>query len=160
MEYNKLSNQQNLGGADMTKDTLEKFFQRYERFFMQSLNGEIDGDEMWELYAPEFIAASPMGVLAGKNDTDFRQALSAGYEQYRKIGTKGMHVRGVGMSQIDTFHCVANVSWTASYETANKQQIDIDFDVHYLMQELNGKIRIFGWISGNEQELLKQHGVI
>ena len=103
MEYNKLSNQQNLGSTDMTKDTLEKFFQRYERFFMQSLNGEIDGDEMWELYAPEFIAASPMGVLAGKNDTDFRQALSAGYEQYREFGTKGMHVRGVGMSQIDTF---------------------------------------------------------
>ncbi|MGN0424721.1 MAG: hypothetical protein ACI4FY_05320 [Acetatifactor sp.] len=88
----------------MTKDTLEKFFQRYERFFMQSLSGEIDGDEMSELYAPEFIAASPIGVLAGKND--------------------------------------------------------IDFDVHYLMQELNGKLRIFGWISGNEQELLKQYGVI
>ncbi len=42
----------------MTKDTLEKFFQRYERFFMQSINGEIDGDEMSELYASGFIAAS------------------------------------------------------------------------------------------------------
>ena len=115
---------------------------------------------MSELYAPEFIAASPIGVLAGKNDVGFRQALSDGYEQYRKIGTKGMRIRGVEMSQIDALHCVANVAWTASYEVANKQQIDIDFDVHYLMQELNGKLRIFGWISGNEQELLKQHGVI
>lgn len=43
----------------MTKDTLEKFFQRYESFFMQSLSGEIDGNEIAELYAPEFIAASP-----------------------------------------------------------------------------------------------------
>lgn len=42
----------------MTKDTLEKFFQRYECFFMQSINGEIDGDEMSELYASGFIAAS------------------------------------------------------------------------------------------------------
>ena len=50
----------------MTKDELEKFFQRYERFFMQSLSGEIDGDKMSALYAPEFIAASPLGVLAGK----------------------------------------------------------------------------------------------
>lgn len=144
----------------MTKDTLEKFFQRYERFFMQSLSGKIDGDEMSELYAPEFIAASPIGVLAGKNDDGFRQALSGGYEQYRKIGTKEMHVRGVEMSQIDALHCVATVAWTASYEVANQQQIDIDFDVHYLMQEFNGKPRIFGWISGNEQELLKQYGVI
>lgn len=144
----------------MTKDTLEKFFQRYERFFMQSLSGEIDGDEMLELYAPEFIAASPLGVLTGKNDADFRRALSGGYEQYRKIGTKGMRVRGIEMSQIDELHCVANVAWTASYEVANRQQIDIDFDVHYLVQELNGKLHIFGWVSGNEQELLKQYGVI
>lgn len=87
-----------------------KVFQRYERFFMQSLSGEIDGDEMSALYAPEFIAASPLGVLAGKNDVGFRQALSDGYEQYRKMGTKKMRVRGVEMSQIDDLHCVANVA--------------------------------------------------
>ena len=144
----------------MTKELLEKFFQRYERFFMKSFRGEIDGNEMAELYAPEFIAASPIGVLTGKNDAEFRNALSSGYEQYRKIGTKGMHVRGVEMLPIDEFHCVANVAWTASYEIANNQQVDIDFDVHFLMQELDGKLRIFGWISGNEQELLKQYGVI
>lgn len=144
----------------MTKDALERFFQRYERFFMQSLNGEIDGDEMAELYAPEFIAASPLGVLTGKNDAGFRQALSGGYEQYRRIGTKEMRVRGIEMSRIDELHCVAKVAWTASYDVSNGQRINIDFDVHYLMQELNGKLRIFGWISGNEQELLKQYGVI
>ena len=144
----------------MTKDTVERFFQRYERFFTQSLCGEIDGDEMTELYAPEFIAASPLGVLTGKNDAGFQQALSGGYEQYRKIGTKGMCVRGIEVSQIDELHCVAHVAWRASYEAADRQQIAIDFDVHYLMQELNGKFRIFGWISGNEQELLKQYGVI
>lgn len=144
----------------MTKETLEKFFQRYECFFMKSLNGEPDAVEMSELYAPEFIAASPLGVLTGKNDDGFRQALSSGYEQYREIGTKGMYVRGVGMSQIDELHCVAHVAWTASYETPDERQIDIDFNVHYLMQELDGKLRIFGWVSGNEQELLKRYGVI
>ena len=41
-------------------------------------------------------------------------------------------------------HCVANVAWRASYEVADTQQVDIDFDVHYLMQELDGKLRIFG----------------
>lgn len=144
----------------MTKETLEKFFERYERFFMQSLSGEINGPEMTELYAPDFIAASPLGVLAGKNDETFRQALSGGYEQYRKIGTKGMRVRGVRMQPINDIHCVADVAWTASYEKSDGQRIDIDFDVYYLMQELNGKLRIFGWISGNEQDLLRQYGII
>lgn len=144
----------------MTKDTLEKFFERYERFFMQSLNGEINGQEMSELYAPEFIAASPLGVMAGKNDDTFQQALSGGYEHYRKIGTKGMRVRKIRMQPIDEIHCVADVAWTASYERPDKQWVDIEFDVYYLMQELNGQLRIFGWISGNEQTLLRQYGII
>ena len=71
-----------------------------------------------------------------------------------------MHVRGVEMTQIDALHCVANVAWTASYETADGRPIDIDFDVHYLMQEWGGRPRVFGWISGDEQEVLKQYGVI
>lgn len=144
----------------MTKEALEKFFAQYERFFMQSLNGEINGEEMSKLYAPEFIAASPLGVLTGKNDENFRQVLSNGYEQYRKIGTKGMHVRSVRMQPIDEIHCIADVAWTASYEKLDKQQIDIDFNVYYLMQELNGSLRVFGWISGDEQEALKKYGVI
>ena len=144
----------------MTKETLEKFFQRYERFFMQSLKDEVHGNQMSELYAPEFIAASPMGVLAGKNDISFRQALSDGYVQYRKIGTKGMRIREVRMQPIDDMHCIAGVAWRASYEKADGQQIEIDFEVHYLVQELNGKLHIFGWITGNEQDLLKEYGVI
>ena len=144
----------------MTKDSLEKFFERYESFFMQSLNGKINSREMSELYAPEFIAASPLGVLAGKNNGSFQQGLSVGYEQYRKIGTKDMRVREVRMQPIDDIHCVADVAWTASYEKSDGEQVDIDFDVYYLMQELSGKLHIFGWISGNEQELLKQYGIL
>ena len=144
----------------MTKDSLKQFFQRCEQFFMQSLDGELDDTVMSELYASEFIAASPLGVLTGKNDTNFQQALSEGYEQYRKIGTKEMRVRDVEMLPIDDLHCVADVAWTASYEVANGQQVNIDFNVHYLMQNLNGKLRVFGWISGNEQEPLKEYGVL
>jgi len=144
----------------MTKDILENFFRRYEQFFTQSLNGEVDVNEMSALYAQEFIAASPLGVMAGKNDSQFQQALAQGYEQYRKIGTKGMRVREVSISPIDELHCVAHVAWTATYANVNNPNIAIDFDVHYLMQEINNKPQIFGWISGNEQELLKEYGVI
>lgn len=69
----------------MKKEQVEKFFQKYEQFFMQSLSGNVIFDEITELYAPEFIAASPMGVMTGKNDIDFQKALSYGYEQYRKM---------------------------------------------------------------------------
>lgn len=144
----------------MTKDKVKNFFIRYEQFFMQSLNGEIDTDELSSLYAQEFIAASPLGVMAGKNDIIFQKTLAHGYEQYRKMGTQRMRVRDVSVSPIDDIHCVAHVAWTATYSVAENPDIEIDFEVHYLMQELDNELHIFGWISGNEQALLKEYGVI
>ena len=35
----------------------------------------------------------------------------------------------------------------------------IDFDVHYLVQKLDGEAKVFGWVSGDEQALLKKHGI-
>lgn len=101
-----------------------------------------------------------MGVMAGKNDNQFRETLIQGFEQYRKIDTKRMTVRKVSISSIDNLHCVAHVAWTATYGNGENPDIAIDFDVHYLMQKNNGKPYIFGWISGDEQEALKEYGVI
>ena len=144
----------------MKKEQVEKFFQKYEQFFMQSLSGNVIFDEITELFAPEFIAASPMGVMTGKNDIDFQKALSYGYEQYRKMGTIGMHICKIKVYPIDEYHSVAHVSWRASYQKSDKSRVDIDFEVHYLMQEIKGKLRVFGWISGNEQEVLRENGII
>ncbi len=144
----------------MTKDEVKNFFMRYEQFFMQSLNGEIDSDELSSLYAQEFIVASPLGVMTGKNDIIFQKTLAQGYEQYRKMGTQRMRVRDVSISPIDEIHCVAHVAWTATYSVEGKPNIEIDFEVHYLMQELDNELQVFGWISGNEQDLLKEYGVI
>jgi hypothetical protein len=47
---------------------VREFFERYERLFNRSLGGEVDLKEVASLYAPEFIAATPAGVMTGKND--------------------------------------------------------------------------------------------
>jgi hypothetical protein len=36
----------------------------------------------------------------------------------------------------------------------------IDFDIHYFVQKLDGDAKVFGWVSGDEQGLLKKHGII
>ena len=36
----------------------------------------------------------------------------------------------------------------------------LDFDVHYLVQVLEGIARVFGWIAGDEEAVLKRHGII
>lgn len=116
-------------------------------------------DEIATLYASDVIAASPAGVLAGKNDDRFSRPVTQGYAHYRAIGTKGMRIRNIRISPIDEHHCVAHVAWTATYARKDQPDMSIDFEVHYLVQ-LRDEAKIFGWVSGDEQALLKKHGIL
>ena len=139
---------------------VRKLFERYERFFRRSLGGDIDEDEIAALYASDFIAASPAGVMTGKNDDRLKQVMAQGYAHYRAIGTKDMRIRDIRLSPIDGLHCVAHVAWTAIYARKDRPDLPIDFDVHYLVQALDGEPKVFGWVSGDEQALLMTHGIV
>jgi hypothetical protein len=139
---------------------VRKLFERYEETFNRSLGGALDMDEITSFYAPEFIAASPAGVMVGRNDEALRSAMTQGYVRYREIGTKAMRIGQVRVTAIDEHHCVAHVAWTATYVRQDQAQIEIAFDVHYLVQVLDDDPKIFGWVSGDENAELKKHGVI
>lgn len=144
----------------MMETSVRRLFERYESFFNRSLAGKVDMNELASLYASEFIGAAPAGVKAGKNDDQFKQLMAQGYEHYRAIGTKERRIRNVRLSPIDELHCVAHVAWIATYARKDQPDVTIDFDVHYLVQMLNGEPKVFGWVSGDEQALLKKHGII
>ena len=139
---------------------IKKLFERYERLVTQSLAGSIDMDEVASLYASEFLAASPSGVFTGKNDEQLKTVMAHGYAHYRAIGTKEMRIRTLRTSLIDEHHCVAHVAWTATYARKDVPEVTIDFEVHYLVQNLDGEPKIFGWVSGDEQALLRKHGIV
>lgn len=132
-------------------------FDRYESLFNRTLAGEAGMDEGAALYAPEFIAATPAGVMTGKNDEGLKRAMAQEYARNRKIGTKGMRIRGIRLSPLDEFHCVAHVAWTANY-TKDGKEIAIDFEVHYLVQKLGAETKVFGWVSGDEEAVLRERG--
>ncbi|MCO6391433.1 nuclear transport factor 2 family protein [Aliihoeflea aestuarii] len=139
---------------------VRELFGRYAEFFNHSLAGDVDDEGLSSLYAAEFIAASPAGIMAGKNDARFGKAMAQGYERYRAIGTKEMRLRDVTLLPIDEHHCVAKVAWRAIYEKAGQPDHPVDFDVHYFVQKLNGKPKVFGWVSGDEEALLKKEGIV
>ncbi|TPK55157.1 MULTISPECIES: DUF4440 domain-containing protein [unclassified Mesorhizobium] len=126
--------------------SVKRFFERYQRFFKESLGGSMDMDEAASLYTSEFIAASPAGVVTGKNDDQLKQVMAQGYAHYRAIGTKEMRIRDIRISPIDEHHCVAHVAWTATYARKGQADVEIDFDVHYLVRKLDGEPKIFGWV--------------
>ena len=140
--------------------SVRKLFERYERVFNASLHGNGDMDEVAALYAAKFIAASPAGVRTGKNDEQLKQAMAQGYAHYRAIGTKEMRIRGLRISPMDEHHCVAHVAWRATYACKDQPELAIDFEVHYLVQQLGADPKVFGWVSGDEQAQLKEHGIV
>jgi hypothetical protein len=146
--------------GETMETSVRKFFERYERVFNASLHGDVEMDEVAALYASEFIAASPAGVMAGKNDEQLKQVMAQGYAHYRAIGTKEMRIRGLRISPMGEHHCVAHVAWRATYARKDHPDVAIDFDVHYLVQQPGAEPRVFGWVSGDEQALLKEHGII
>jgi hypothetical protein len=138
---------------------VRKLFERYESLFNRSLGDDADMDEVASLYASEFIAASPAGVMTGKNDDHLRRVMEEGYARYRAMGTRAMRIRDVRISPIDDHHCLAHVAWTATYAREDRPDTAIDFDVHYFVQKLDGDAKVFGWVSGDEEALLKKHGI-
>lgn len=98
----------------MMEAGVREFFERYASFFRRSLGGDMDMDEAAALYASEFIAASPAGLVTGRNDDRLRQVMAQGYARYREIGTKDMRLRDVRLSPMGEHHCVAHVAWTAT----------------------------------------------
>lgn len=142
------------------EDEVRAFFGRYAQLFAQALAGEADLDQVAALYANEFIAASPAGVMGGKNDEAFKASMAEGYERYRAMGTKAMRLGEVRVSPMDELHCVAHVAWTAVYAREGRPDIEIGFEVHYLVQKRGAEPKVFGWVSGDEEAVLKAHGVI
>ena len=140
--------------------SVRQLFERYERSFKQALGGDMDMREIASLYASCFISATPTGVTTGRNNEQLKQVMAQGYARYRAIGTKEMRLRDVRLSPIDEHHCVAHVEWTATYARKDQPDVAIDFEVHYFVRTLNGKSKVFGWVSGDEQALLREHGII
>ena len=140
--------------------SVKELFERYEHVFRCALRGVIDMNEAALLYAPEFIAATPAGVVTGKNDEQLKQVMEEGYARYRAQGMKDVRVRGLRISPIDEEHCVGHVAWRAIYARKDQPDIAIDFEVHYFVRGLGSDPRVFGWVSGDELARLKQHGLM
>lgn len=49
------------------QEAVRRLFDRYQDVLARSLSGEVDADGIASLYATDFIAASPAGVVSGKN---------------------------------------------------------------------------------------------
>lgn len=143
-------------------DKLKAFFEAYARRMNDALAdpSKIDAEATAAAFANCFIEASPAGINCGKNDSRFLEQIPKGFEFYRNIGTISMKITGLEITELDDLHSMAKVHWDSRYAKPDDEELQIDFDVFYFVQFINGEPKIFAYITGDEKTVLTKHGLI
>lgn len=139
--------------------TIEQFFKDYEKRFAEGLAGKADVAATTAVFADCFIEAGPQGVVCGKNDDTFRASIPKGYDFYKSIGTSRMKVEHLMVTALDDLHYMVKVRWQ-SYYIKDERELLIEFDVTYFLQQQQEQLKIFAYITGDEQQLLKERGLV
>lgn len=139
---------------------IETFFNHYEKRVNDALIGKkIDADEATDSFADCFIESSPLGVICGKNDAEFKKQMLKGYEFYKKIGITSMDILSKEITVLDEYHVMAKIYWRSNYQK-DKAAGKIDFEVTYFLNFKDSNHKIFAFITCDEEKALKEHGLV
>jgi hypothetical protein len=145
------------------REQVEQFFEAYARRSNDALLDppveDVDGTVA--SFAPYFVEASPGGVMGGPNDDSFRKMIPEGFTKYRDVGGKAMRVARVKFSELDAVNGYARVDWEFDYERPKDgRRGTISFQNIYLLNFADGGPRIFAYITPDEAQAMKDHGLI
>ena len=143
-------------------DPLEAFFAAYAARFNAALADPPveDVEATAGAFAACFVGAGPAGVRCAHNDAAFREQLPEGYAFSRRVGTKGKTILGLEQTPLDGLHTVVTVHWRADYARPTGEAVGIEFDVFYLVQTRDEGPKIFAYVTGDEQQALRDHGLL
>jgi hypothetical protein len=140
---------------------LNRFFASYVEAYNHSLGESVDLAGIQKHFAECFIGAGINGVNYGRNDKNFAVQLEKGFSFYKTIGTQSIEVVQIDPTSIDDRHVLAKVTYRAHYLTKDSEEpITLEFDVSYLIQKRDTELKIFGFVTGDEMALYKEHGLI
>ena len=143
------------------KHGIEQFFNAYAERVKLALAGAVyDVEATVRSFASCFIEASPAGVICGNNDESFRKKIPAGYDFYRKIGIEAMYILSKEITLLNECYAMAKINWAADFTKQQQEKGSIEFQVIYLLRINEGSLKIFAYITGDEEAALKEHGLI
>jgi hypothetical protein len=142
---------------------VEAFFAAYARRSDDALKDppleDIDG--VVNSFAPYFVEAGPRGVHGGPNDETFRQMIPKGFGQYRAVGGKAMRIAQLEVTELDPLHAMAAVDWEFDYvRNSDGRAGTVDFRNLYFLSFAGGQPKIFAYITPDEEQVMKEHGLI
>ena len=143
--------------------TVEAFFEAYAERSTNALKDppveDIDG--VVQSFAPFFVESSPKGVMGGENGPDFRKMIPKGFANYRKAGGKAMRITEIKVTEIDDVNVMATVDWAFDYERPKDGKSGtVTFTNRYFVSTTGGKPKIFAYITPDEEQAMKDHGLV
>lgn len=141
---------------------IRDFFFTYGRLMDEGVkSGKPDAEALASCYASYVVGASPAGVMGGEVKEDFVGVLTAGVENYRKMGATEFLVEDVLATPIDDLHAMARVFWLFGYRRPEDDKTgSIRFENVYFTTLVAGDPKIFAWVTPDEQAALRSHGLI
>jgi hypothetical protein len=144
----------------IAKEEVEDLFNRYASTMNNALFGDvIDVSTFMHAFAAYVVGANPNGVLGGKNDDEFARSIKSGIDFYRRIGVNSMNILRRDVTILDDYHAMAKIQWQCMYCLQDRSG-EIEFDVFYFVQEMDHAVKIFAFVTGDEQKALIDHGLI
>lgn len=112
-------------------------------------------------FAPFFVEASPKGVFGSSNGEDFRRMIPQGFARYRQVGRKAMTITLLKVTELDDFNAMARVDWDFAYERPRDgRNGNIAFQNLYFLNFSTGEPKVFAYITPDEEQSMKDHGLI
>ena|SRR5688572_27733136 len=143
-------------------EAVRAFFDAYARRMNDALETppKVDINGAREAFADYFVGTNPNAVRGGKNGLLLRLMIPFGYRRYRKLGCKRMDLKRVDVTELDDFHAMAKTRWSSQFRRKDKTIAVIEFDNIYLLHIPDGgEPKIFAYITPDEQQALKDHGI-
>ncbi|WP_118976361.1 hypothetical protein [Taibaiella koreensis] len=142
------------------KALIHQFFDDYTRRFNDALNTETpDIEGMAACFASCFVEAGLAGIHCSRNNTQLRDMLPKGFAFYRSIGAVSMKIGSRVITPLDKCHAMVRIHWQSLYRKQEGNRLEIGFDAHYFVQVIDGTVKIFACVTGDEQKQLQEKGL-
>lgn len=142
---------------------LKSFFEGYAKRSNDALQDPPieDVDGIVASFAPYLVESSPQGVMGGANNAEFRKMIGQGFARYRDIGGTAMRVTGVEVTELDDVNAMATVDWEFDYRRNKDGRTGtVGFTNRYFVNLAGDTPRIFAYITPDEDQAMKNHGLI
>lgn len=124
--------------------TMNEFFAQYEKAF-----SELDVKKQADLFADTFLSAGPRGTITHNKEEFLKQADDVA-DYYRSVGQEYTKILYLHESRISNEYALVKVHWGAKFKKIPDKLVE--FDVSYLVQELNGTFKIILFIAHQDEE--------